>query len=114
MNETALTTVENTEVLPSLSGRDGNGKFAMGNRESKGNPLAQSVNKFRAAIHAAITPDDVQAVIKMLLIKAKEGNVAAAQELLSRLVGKPAAAIEIDSDSAVLIKVVAGVDADLI
>ena len=38
---------------------------------------------------AAVTPEDMQTVIMMLITKARGGSIAAAKELLDRTLGKP-------------------------
>jgi len=54
-----------------------------------GNPHAATVAKLRAAILAAVTPEDIDAIIRALVHRAKGGDMAAAKELLDRAVGKP-------------------------
>ncbi len=70
-------------------GRDGHGRFAKGNRISRGNPLARRVARLRAALVRAVTPEDIAAVVAALVEKARSGDVAAARELLDRTLGKP-------------------------
>jgi hypothetical protein len=71
------------------SGRTPGGRFAPGNRGGPGNPHAATVAKLRAAILAAVTPEDIDAIIRALVHRAKGGDMAAAKELLDRAVGKP-------------------------
>jgi len=68
-------------------GRDSLGRFAKGNRLSKGNPLAKKVARLRAGLLEAVGPDDVAAVAKRLVALAKGGDVQAARVLLDRLLG---------------------------
>jgi type II secretory pathway predicted ATPase ExeA len=70
--------------------RDANGRFQPGNTFSKGNPFAGKTNMLRAALHRAVTPDDVEQIVKMLVAKAKQGDLEAAKEVLSRVLGRPA------------------------
>lgn len=70
-------------------GRDNGGRFAPGNRFSKGNPYAQRVAKLRAALLEAVTEDDLAEVAKALIDKAKTGDVPAVRELLDRTLGRP-------------------------
>src|SRR5687768_18560360 len=74
-----------------VNGRGGNGRFAPGNRIAKGNPHAKKVARLRAALLKAVTPEDVQDVAAALLAAAKGGDVAAARELMQRLLGPPEA-----------------------
>jgi hypothetical protein len=71
-------------------GRDQRGRFARGNGGGPGNPFGRQVAAFRAALIAAVTPEDIQRVMKALVQQAVKGNVAAARLLLAYTVGKPA------------------------
>lgn len=70
-------------------GRTPGGRFAPGNRGGPGNPHAATVAKLRAAILAAVTPEDIGAIIRALVHRAKGGDMAAIRELLDRAIGKP-------------------------
>ena len=76
-----------------LNGRGANGRFARGNPGGPGNPHAQHVSRLRAALFRAVKPKDLREVIAALLAKAKNGDVAAARELVQRLLGPP---VEVD------------------
>ena len=87
-----------TPIKPSPStavpnGRGEAGRFTSGNRFGKGNPHARQVARLRAALLKSVSPDDLRAVMASLLAKAKDGDVAAARELLQRLLGPP---VELD------------------
>jgi hypothetical protein len=78
--------------MPSPNGADGraaNGRFAKGNRGGPGNPLGKQVAALRSAMLQAVTPDDLRQVVLALLKAAKEGNIAAAKEVLDRCLGRP-------------------------
>ena len=75
------------------NGRGPNGRFAPGNRAGRGNPHARRVARLRAALLRSVTPEDIVDVARALLAQAKEGDVAAAKELLQRLLGPP---VELD------------------
>jgi len=68
-------------------GRNANGRFATGNRGGPGNPHARRVGQIRARLLAAITDDDLEAVIRTLVENAKAGEPWAVKELLNRLIG---------------------------
>ena len=70
--------------------RDSNGRFKQGNAGGPGNPHAGQVSQLRAAILDGVNAEDVAAIIKQLILKAREGDLAAAKEILDRTVGKPA------------------------
>lgn len=78
-----------------LDGRDRRGRFATGNRAGRGNPLAGRVQKLRAALVAAVRPQDLREVVAGLLTAAKAGDVQAAKLLLDRCCG-PAAALDLE------------------
>ena len=42
----------------------------------------------RGALFDAVTPEDIAAVVEALIREARDGDVAAARELLDRVVGK--------------------------
>ncbi|MGE5610675.1 MAG: hypothetical protein ACM359_15600 [Bacillota bacterium] len=90
------------DVTPSPNGptsppeRDERGRFVRGNAGGPGNPLAGETARFRARLLKAIRETDVDLVVKVLRQILKSGKhsdqIAAARELLDRLVGKPVAA----------------------
>ena len=72
------------------AGRDNDGRFTRGNPGGPGNPYAQRTAQIRQAMLAAMTEDDVKAIVRALVEKAKTGDVIAAREVLNRAIGKPA------------------------
>ena len=75
------------------NGRGEGGRFRLGNKSAKGNPHARLVARLRAELLRAVTPADLRDVVAALLNQAKTGDVAAAKELLQRLLGPP---VELD------------------
>ena len=69
--------------------RSSNGQFGVGNPGGPGNPHARRVAALRTALMDAVTNDDIRAVAKALVKRARTGEVPAIRELLDRLVGKP-------------------------
>jgi hypothetical protein len=78
-------------------GRDPHGRFTKGNAGGPGNPFARRVAALRAALLAAVTEEDLEAVARELVRQAKEGDLAAARLLLSYTLGKPAAPVDPDT-----------------
>jgi hypothetical protein len=80
---------------PFGDGRGPNGKFAVGNKGGPGNPHAASAAKHRAAFWKSIKDSDVGRALKTIRKvmddeAAKPADrLAAARELLDRVVGKP-------------------------
>ena len=71
-----------------LEGRTAEGKFAPGSKGGPGNPFASSVIEYRRAITEAVSVDDVRAIIKAMVAKAKNGDERAAKVVLERVAGK--------------------------
>lgn len=71
------------------NGRDANGRFAIGNKASLGNPYTQKVAELRAVLMAATSKRDMVEIWAALLLKAKDGNIAAIREVFDRTIGKP-------------------------
>jgi hypothetical protein len=74
-----------------IGGRDARGRFAKGNSGGPGNPHVRRVSELRAGLVRAAKPRDLRDVVRALLKAAKTGDVQAARELLSRLLGPPVA-----------------------
>jgi hypothetical protein len=70
-------------------GREGNGRFARGNKGGPGNPYARQVAELRRAVVQTMTPDDLREIIVALMFRAKAGNVSAAKLLLQYGLGTP-------------------------
>ena len=86
-----------TPSLTGDNGRDARGRFASGNSASRGNPHAKRVNRFRSQLLQAVTDDDLRRIARMLVEKAKGGDVRAAVALFDRLFGKPHQSLEVES-----------------
>jgi hypothetical protein len=81
---------------PSANGTNGDGKahdqrghVAKRNPGGPSNPFGRKVASLRAALVAAVTPQDVQEVMAAMAVQAKKGNVAAARLYLAYSAGKP-------------------------
>ena len=74
-----------------------NGRFGTGNRGGPGNPHAATVAKLRATLLDATTPEELEAVWKALLERARnprdKDQLKVAELVLTRLLGKP---VELD------------------
>jgi len=70
-------------------GRDTAGRFAPGNPGGPGRPGNTKVAELRTALLSEVTAEDVAAVVRALVDKAKSGDVAAARLLLPYIVGPP-------------------------
>jgi hypothetical protein len=79
------------EPLESGNGRDPvTGRFTEGNRFGVGfgNPYSQAVAQFRAALLAAVTAEDIQEIVKVLVAAAKAGDTVSAKVILDRCCGR--------------------------
>jgi hypothetical protein len=81
---------------PATAGRGQGGRFAKGNPGGPGNPFARQVAALREAALAAITPEDVHAILAKMAELALAGDVQAAKLVLAYAVGKPAATADPD------------------
>jgi hypothetical protein len=78
-------------------GRDAKGRFAPGNAGGPGNPFARRTAELRREFLAEASGDDLRAVCRALLERAKAGDVAAAKLALGYLVGKPDKPVDPDT-----------------
>ncbi|MCH8269929.1 MAG: hypothetical protein IH985_01780 [Planctomycetes bacterium] len=69
--------------------RNPGGRFVYGNPGGPGNPHAAQVARLRAALLAAVSEQDMTAIIARLVQLAKDGDVRAIKELLDRTLGRP-------------------------
>jgi hypothetical protein len=77
-------------------GRNAGGRFAAGNRGGPGNPHAKRTAAIRGLLLDSVSDDDLRAIIAKLVEMAKDGDLAAARELLDRMLGKPKSTVEIE------------------
>ena len=56
-----------TPAPTASNGRDGNGRFAPGNRFANGNPHAKRIGQLRSALIEMATAGDIQAIREVLL-----------------------------------------------
>jgi hypothetical protein len=77
------------------NGRQLDGRFAAGNKISKGNLGNLRMKELRRCVLEAATPEDGQAVIRKLSELGKDGDVQAARCYLEFVVGKPVAQLEV-------------------
>ena len=68
-----------------MENRDERGRFTEGNRAAAG----RKIDRLKAEMLAAVSADDIHAVVDALIAKAREGDVKAAGLLLDRIFGRP-------------------------
>jgi len=72
--------------------RDKKGRFLKGCPGGPGRPKVKlTTNDWRELLQQAITTDDFAAVVRTLIVRAKEGDLKAIQELFDRTLGPPVA-----------------------
>jgi len=87
---------------PSPNGPNGGtsgGQFAKGNPGGPGNPYAKRVAALRRALLEQVQEKDVRAIAAKLVRLAKDGDIAAAKEVLDRLMGKAQQSIDVQLES---------------
>ena len=79
-----------TETKRDLTERDGQGRFTPGNTAAVGhkNHRAAAAQRYKEAVLRAVDENELEAVVKALLEKAKKGDVSAAKEILDRCCGR--------------------------
>lgn len=77
--------------------RDARGRFAPGNPGGPGNPHARAVHQHRSALLAAVTEADIVDIARMLVRRAKAGDVHAVRELFRYCIGNVAEAVSVDT-----------------
>src|SRR5262245_45165203 len=77
-----------TPLNSAADARDAKGRFAVGNKAGRGNPLNRHAHRLRYALLAAVKREDIREVVRALVEKAKGGDVAAIKELLDRCLGR--------------------------
>jgi hypothetical protein len=80
MNEPPSTTDDN--------GRDNRGRFAAGNKAARGNPYSRRAARLRAELFRECSPDDFRDIVRALILKARDGDLAAIREVFDRIIGK--------------------------
>jgi hypothetical protein len=74
---------------PSPNGRDRCGRFAPGNPGGPGNPAGGKAEQLRHALLNAVSETDIRDIVAALVASAKVGEIAAAREVLNRVMGRP-------------------------
>ena len=93
-NKGMIDLIETPSTNGSNGDRDSQGRFAKGNSGGPGNPYGRSVAKWRELFQEAVTDQDFREIIAAMVQKAKEGDMVAAREVLNRLAGRPAEAMD--------------------
>src|SRR5947208_13871538 len=81
-----------TESSVTSTDRTPGGRFVKDNPGGPGNPHARHCARMLALLRASISDETLIAIIRMLVEKARAGDVSAAKLLLSYKLGKPAPA----------------------
>ena len=94
---------DDTPIEPSTNGDNGkgrlpDGRFAKGNPGGPGSPYVRQLAAWRKAMAEAVTPEDIGAVVKALVEKAKTGEAWAVRELLDRTLGKATQPVDVDPE----------------
>ena len=94
--------------------RDSAGRFATGNPGGPGNPFARRVAQLRSALLDAVSDDDLREIVSALVTRAKSGDVVAAREILTRIIGKPGDSVDPDRLDLDDLKIASEMDAEVV
>lgn len=64
-------------------------QFQPGNPGGPGNPYARQIARLRSTLVECVSPEDLKEIVRVLIEKAKAGDIAAAREIIDRVLGKP-------------------------
>ena len=78
------------------NGRDKSGRFVKGNRAGKGNPLGVQVQRLRSAMVNAVSVEDIEAIGRAMVKRARGGDLQACKLVLLYTLGRPIEADVID------------------
>jgi hypothetical protein len=81
----------------SKEGHDLRGRFTRNNKGGPGNPFARQTAALRQAMLDAMTGEDIHAMVRQLIQKAREGDVSAIRLALAYGIGKPAKTVDPDT-----------------
>ena len=81
--------VESPDPTPPPTDRDTRGRFAPGNRASRGNAVWRRQGELHRAVREAIKDADLHRVFAAMFEAATKGDVAAASLLVSYAIGRP-------------------------
>jgi hypothetical protein len=79
------------------SEHDARGRFLPGNKGGPGNPFARKTAALRQVMLDTITADDMQAIVRQLIQKARDGDVSAIRLAMAYGIGKPAKSVDPDT-----------------
>jgi hypothetical protein len=82
---------------PSTNGRDGAGKFTVGNSHGRGNPFMRSLAANRSAILKVVGAEQVEQLTRLLLTRALGGDLDCVRIILGYAVGRPAEVVDPDA-----------------
>jgi hypothetical protein len=69
--------------------RDDKGRFVKGNTCGRGNPFARQTAQLRRAAVDMVSEEDIRAIMAALILKAKQGDLAAARLVFAYGIGRP-------------------------
>lgn len=83
------------------SGRDIQGRFTKGNRNSVGNvgKSSEHAKALKKALVAAVTEDDIKEILAKMITQAKDGDNYARKELFDRLWGRAIQEVDIGENA---------------
>jgi hypothetical protein len=83
-----------TTTMNGKEGRDARGRFAKGNGGGPGNPFARRMAQLRRILLETVTDAEMSIIAGELVLRAKNGDLAAIKLLFQYVLGKPGGAID--------------------
>lgn len=91
---------------------DDKGKFAKGNKGGPGNPYAKKAHELKVAAYAAVTGEDMTAIVRKAVEQAKKGDKAAREWVTDRLLGKATQHVEATVEGTGVLKTYLGISVE--
>jgi hypothetical protein len=83
--------MSDTEPTELNGEHDARGRFTLGNKAARGNPMNRRAQEIRVVLLEKMTPEVAGRIADRLIAMAEGGDLPAIRELLDRCIGKPIA-----------------------
>src|SRR5262249_7031837 len=87
---------QNPAAAEPKSDRGPNGRFTMGNKGGPGNPFGRQLAEIRKRLLTVVPLEELDDILRIVVQKAKAGDMVAAKLVLQYIVGKPVDVVDPD------------------